>query len=114
MKKYIEFAKPHVLKSMIGYSDGATVSKILTNNKSGSTTLFAFDKGQSLSEHTSPYDAIVIVIDGSCNIVIDGKENHMDEGEVIIMPAKIPHAVEGIEAFKMLLIMIKEETDQSK
>lgn len=110
MYKYIEFAKPYNLKSMIEYSDGATVSKILTKNKSGNTTLFAFDKGQNLSEHTAPFDAIVLIIEGSCNIMIDGKNNQMNEGQIILMPAEIPHAIEGTDAFKILLIMIKEET----
>lgn len=110
MNSNIEFAKPYSLKTMIEYSAGATVSKIITKSKNGNTTLFAFDKGQNLSEHTAPFDAIALIIEGNCTITIDGKNNELKEGQMIIMPAKVPHAVEGTEAFKMLLIMIKEET----
>ena len=110
MNTYIDLAKPYDLKEMINYADGATVSKILTRNKGGNTTLFAFDKGQNLSEHTAPFDAVAIIIEGSCNITVDGKSNAMTEGQIIVMPANVPHAVDGSEAFKMLLIMIKDET----
>mgnify|MGYP001132722297 CR=1 FL=1 len=103
----IEKAKAYLLKDCIDYSSGATVSKIMTKNSNGNTTLFAFDQGQNLSEHTAPFDAIVLVIDGKCKVTIDGVEHHLSEGEVIIMPANIPHALEATEAFKMLLTMIK-------
>ncbi len=103
----IRVAEPCLLKELVTYADGATVSKILTKNKNGNTTLFAFDKGQNLSEHTAPFDAIALIIDGNCKITIDGKDNHLEEGQMIIMPADIPHALEATEPFKMLLIMIK-------
>lgn len=107
MKQNIKFGEIYTLKESIDYSQGATVSKIVAKNKCGSTTLFSFDKGQNLSEHTAPFDAIAIVIDGKCEISIAGKQNFLSEGQMIIMPANIPHALEAVEAFKMLLVMIK-------
>jgi len=107
MKQNINFGEVHNLKESIDYSQGATVSKIVTKNKCGSTTLFSFDKGQTLSEHTAPFDAIAIVLDGKCEISIAGKQNSLSEGQMIIMPSNIPHALEATEAFKMMLIMIK-------
>lgn len=91
----------------IQYADGAVVSKILLRNQSGNLTLFAFDKGQLLSEHTAPFDALVHIIEGEAEIIIDGHKTILLAGESIIMPANIPHAVIAIEKFKMLLTMIK-------
>ncbi|WP_425391126.1 cupin domain-containing protein [Ekhidna sp.] len=96
------------LKELVNYADGAVVSKTLTKNKSGNTTLFAFDKGQGLSEHTAPFDAIAQIVDGKCKITIGGKDFELEEGQMILMPATIPHALEAIEPFKMMLIMIKD------
>lgn len=107
MKKNIDSGKVYTLKDSIDYSQGATVSKILTKNKNGSTTLFSFDKGQNLSEHTTPFDAIAMIIDGTCEITIANEANVLSEGQMIIMPANIPHALEATQAFKMMLIMIK-------
>lgn len=111
MIQNINFGEVYNLKESIGYSTGATVSKIVTKNKCGSTTLFSFDKGQNLSEHTAPFDAITIVLDGKCEISIAGKQNSLSEGQMIIMPANIPHALEATEAFKMMLIMIKAQSN---
>ncbi|MCA0153132.1 cupin domain-containing protein [Winogradskyella vincentii] len=107
MKQNIKFAEVHTLKTSIEYAQGATVSKIVTKNNCGSTTLFSFDKGQNLSEHTAPFDAIAIILDGKCKISIAGKSNTLTEGQMIVMPANIPHALEAIEAFKMMLVMLK-------
>ena len=107
MKQNFEFEQVCTLKESSHYSKGATVSKIVTKNKCGSTTLFSFDKGQNLSEHTAPFDAIVVILDGKCEISIAGKQNFLSEGQMIIMPANIPHALEAVEAFKMMLVMIK-------
>ncbi|GAB5555371.1 MAG: cupin domain-containing protein [Saprospiraceae bacterium] len=107
MKKHIELGKAYTLKDSIDYATGATVSKLLTKNKNGSITLFAFDQGQGLSEHTAPFDAIVTVVEGQCEITIAGQSNVLSAGQMIVMPAKVPHALEAIESFKMLLIMIK-------
>jgi quercetin dioxygenase-like cupin family protein len=103
----IKHSNPYILKNMIQYSPGSTVSKVLTKSKSGNTTLFAFDQGQELSEHTAPFDAIAQIIEGKCRIRIDGIDYHLQEGRMIIMPAGIPHALEATEAFKMLLIMVR-------
>ena len=107
MRTNIDLGKVHTLKDSIDYSPGATVSKIVTKNKSGSTTLFSFAQGQNLSEHTSPYDAMAIILDGKCEITIAGDPHVLSEGQMIIMPANIPHALEATEAFKMMLVMIK-------
>jgi quercetin dioxygenase-like cupin family protein len=91
----------------VAYAEGSIVSKILLRNEKGNVTLFAFDKGEVLSEHTAPYDAIVQVLDGKSEVIIDGKPHELIAGESIIMPANIPHALTAVEKFKMLLIMIK-------
>ncbi len=96
------------LKDVVSYTENSTVSNIISQNKKGNLTLFAFDKGQKLSEHSAPFDAIVQVLEGDGVIIIDGKEYFLTSGEMIIMPANIPHAVEARERFKMLLTMIKE------
>jgi quercetin dioxygenase-like cupin family protein len=95
------------LKEDIEYSSGATVSKILSKNSNGSTTLFSFDKGQNLSEHTAPFDASVLILEGTCEISIGGESHLLSEGQWITMPANVPHALDAISPFKMLLIMIK-------
>ena len=77
------------------------------NKKAGTVTFFAFDKGQFLSEHTAPFDALVNIIDGEAQITIAGKQNKVKKGEIIIMPANKPHSLKAIKRFKMLLIMIK-------
>ncbi len=92
---------------MVEYSKDATVSKIITRNEKGNLTLFAFDQGQNLSEHTAPFDAVVQILEGTGHIIIDKKEYEVNEGEFIIMPANIPHALEARNRFKMLLTMIK-------
>lgn len=95
------------LKDAVDYADGAIVSKIIAKNDAGNVSLFAFDKGQNLSEHTAPFDALVQLIEGNARVIIAGKEYLMKDGEIIIMPANILHAVEAIEKFKMMLTMIK-------
>jgi len=106
-EKIFNAAEVYTLKEMVNFSEGSTVSKIITRNEKGNLTLFAFDKGQNLSEHSAPFDAIVQVLEGTGTIIIDKKEHTLGEGQLIIMPANIPHAVEAKERFKMLLIMIK-------
>jgi quercetin dioxygenase-like cupin family protein len=108
-KKLLEscLGKPEPLKELIEYSVDSIVSKTILDKPAGTVTLFAFDKGQKLSEHTTPYDAIVQVIDGIAVITIAGKEKEVAIDEVIIMPGNVPHAVAAKERFKMLLIMIR-------
>ena len=96
------------LKDSIDYSSGATVSKTITKNKNGSTTLFSFDQGQNLSEHTAPFDATALILEGECDISIAGESHLLSEGQLIIMPANVTHALEAVSPFKMLLIMIRE------
>lgn len=100
-------AKAYNLATEIVYADGGVVSKQVTKNTAGNVTLFSFDKGQGLSEHSAPFDAIVQVLDGEAEVVIGGTPHIVKTGEIIIMPANIPHALNAVEKFKMLLIMIK-------
>jgi quercetin dioxygenase-like cupin family protein len=95
------------INSMVEYQTGAVVSRQITKAEGGNVTLFAFDQGQELSAHTTPYDALVHVLDGEVEITISGKPFQLKNGEAIIMPANEPHAVKAIKRFKMLLTMIK-------
>jgi len=94
--------------ALVEYSSNGIVSKRVIEHKTGNITLFAFDKGQKLSEHTAPFDALVQVLEGEGEFIINGKSNLLREGQSIIMPANIPHAVNAVAKFKMLLTMIKE------
>jgi quercetin dioxygenase-like cupin family protein len=100
-------ANVYTLKNSVSYAEGAIVSKIVTKNEAGNITLFAFDKGQNLSRHSAPYDAIIQVLEGEGRIVIDQTEFKVGEGQMIIMPANIPHSVDADQQFKMMLVMIK-------
>ena len=98
------------LKDEVVYADDAVISKTLLKKKTGNITLFSFDKGQGLSEHTSPFDAVVLVVEGEGAFIIDGEMKTAKEGEMIIMPANIPHDVQAADQpFKMLLTMIRSE-----
>lgn len=92
---------------MLAYQEGAVVSRTVIQKSTGTVTLFAFDKGQGLSEHTAPFDALVQVLDGDAVIIIGGKEHFLSKGDAIIMPADKPHALKAAEKFKMLLVMIR-------
>ena len=98
---------PLAITSLVEYQTHAVVSKQILNKKTGSLTLFAFDKGEGLSEHTAPFDASVLILDGKATIMIDGKPHKLGKGEMIIMPASIPHSLKATRPFKMLLIMIR-------
>jgi len=91
----------------IQYQEGSVVSKEIVSKPTGTMTLFAFDKGQGLSEHKAPYDAVVMVTDGIAEITVSGKANIVKAGEYLIMPANAPHALKAKEQFKMILTMIK-------
>ena len=95
------------LVDLVGYQDGSVVSREIMNKKTGTVTIFAFDEGQGLSEHTAPFDALVIVLEGEVEIVISGKPLRLREGEAVIMPASQPHALKAIRKLKMVLIMIR-------
>ena len=107
MNHNLKFGEVHQLKESIDYSSGATVSKIVTKNKCGSITLFSFDKGQNLSEHTTSFDALVHVCDGTAELIIGGEKIRVSSGQFCIMPAKIPHTVNAPEKFKMILSLIR-------
>ena len=92
----------------IEYTSGGVVSKLVVNNKGGNVTLFSFDKGQGLTEHSAAFDALVQVIDGEVEITLDGKLHNLKKGDCIIMPANVPHALQAVESFKMILTMIKD------
>jgi len=98
---------PKNINQSIQYQEGSVVSKEIINRPTGTVTLFAFDKGQGLSEHKAPYDALAIITDGAGEITVSGKTNTVKAGEHIIMPANAPHALKAIEKFKMMLVMIK-------
>ncbi len=95
------------LVSLVEYAADSIVSKTILDKPVGTITLFAFDRGQKLSEHTAPYDAVVQVVDGSAQLTIGGEDVKALAGEIIIMPANVPHAVAADEKFKMLLTMIR-------
>ena len=99
---------PIPLKDITDYQEGSIVSRMIINKKSGTVTGFAFAKGEGLSEHAAPYDALVIALEGEAEIPISGVPHHIKEGDMLIMPANIPHAVHPITPFKMILVMIHE------
>jgi len=105
----IEAARALPLESEVQYQQGSIVSKTLINKPAGTITLFAFDEGQSLSEHTAPFDALVQVLDGNVELTIGGNPINATKGDIVLMPANIPHAVKAVRQFKMLLTMIKEK-----
>ena len=95
------------LAAGVDYAGESVVSKTILDKKSGTLTLFAFDKGQGLSEHTSPYDATVQVVDGVAELTVGGVTHAVRAGQLFIMPANVPHSLKAVERFKMLLIMIR-------
>lgn len=102
-------AKPLLLKKLVGYQKGSVVSQEVVAKKTGTVTLFAFDQGQGLSPHSAPYDALVQAVEGKAEITIGGKKNQVNSGEIITMPARVPHSVKAIKRFKMMLVMIKSK-----
>ena len=95
------------IAELVEYQDGSVVSRIVVKAETGTVTLFAFDEGQELSEHTAPFDALVHVLDGEVAINISGNPFHLKTGDAIVMPADEPHAVKAVKKFKMLLTMIR-------
>jgi len=92
---------------LVAYNDGSVVSKTLIDKKIGTVTMFSFDAGQGLSEHTAPFDAFVQVVDGEAEVTINGEPQTVVAGQIIIMPANIPHELKAVKPFKMLLVMIR-------
>lgn len=95
------------LADLVEYQGGSVVSRTLIDKKAGTVTLFAFDEGQGLSEHTAPYDALVYLVDGEAEVTISGRVYRLKEGEMIIMPANQPHALRAVKRFKMVLTMVR-------
>jgi quercetin dioxygenase-like cupin family protein len=95
------------LSDLVAYQRGSVVSRTIIDKKTGTVTLFSFDEGQGLSEHTAPFDALVYLLDGEAEVSISGKPLHLREGEMVIMPANQPHALKAVKRFKMLLTMIR-------
>ncbi len=99
--------KPFPLATHIAYQEGSVVSREIISKPAGTVTLFAFDAGQGLSEHKTPYDALVYVMDGEAEVTISGEVHHLEAGDAIIMPANQPHALQARKRFKMMLTMIR-------
>ncbi len=95
------------LKELVDYQKAAVVSRTVIDKNTGTVTLFAFDEGEGLSEHTTPFDALVVDLDGKVEVKIAGMGNNLEEGDMIIMPANKPHALKALTKFKMMLVMIK-------
>ena len=106
-----EFEKGKVFSfaKSISYADKAVVSKHILKKETGNISLFSFDKGEGLSEHTTRLEALVLLVDGKANIIINGVDNILESGDSIIMPANIPHALKAVEKFKMVLTMLKSK-----
>jgi quercetin dioxygenase-like cupin family protein len=96
------------LKDLVSYADGAVASRMIISRKAGNITVFSFDENEGLSEHTAPFDALVTILEGECEVWVAGKTFQMKTGETIIFPANVPHALSAITKFKMSLTMIKE------
>ncbi len=102
------YGKVLALKDVVAYQDGTVASRMIINKKAGTITVFSFDENEGLSEHTAPYDAVVTIVDGECEVWVAGQTLQMKEGQTIIFPANVPHALSAITKFKMTLTMIRE------
>jgi quercetin dioxygenase-like cupin family protein len=100
-------AKVLDMARLVEYQTGSVVSRAIIQRKTGTVTLFAFDEGQGLSEHTAPFDALVCLLDGEAEVIISGNVHALKRGEMIIMPANEPHALKAVGKFKMMLVMIR-------
>ena len=100
-------SKQFNIENLIDYQEKSVVSREIIRKETGTVTIFAFDRGEGLSEHTAPFDAMVQVVDGTAEIIISGDKNLVKSGEMIIMPGNVPHALNAVERFKMVLTMIR-------
>lgn len=107
MQESVANSAVFTLSEQVDYQEGAVVSRTVIDKGTGTVTLFAFDGGQGLSEHTAPFDALVHIVEGMAQITISGEPFQLRGGEIIIMPAGKPHSVKALERFKMLLVMIR-------
>jgi quercetin dioxygenase-like cupin family protein len=108
-KKTVKSSKEMDVVELVQYQDKSIVSRTIIDKKTGTVTLFAFDQGQGLSEHTAPFDALVYIIDGEADIKIAGNPYHLKTGQIIIMPANQPHSLKAVKKFKMMLTMIRSK-----
>ncbi len=106
-RRKLAAAKAHDLAALANYAEGSIVSRTLAENKAGTLTLFAFDADQGLSEHSAPFDAVVQVLDGETELTIGGKPVRAHAGQLVVMPANVPHALKAATRFKMLLTMLR-------
>jgi quercetin dioxygenase-like cupin family protein len=111
MSSELSAAEQVDLGSLTSYQNGAVVSRTLVKRKAATITLFAFDEGQGLSEHTTPYDAVAHILEGDAEITISGKPLKLSSGEMVLMPADQPHALKALSKFKMLLTMIRSASE---
>ena len=102
------YGKVIYLKDLVNYSDGTVASRMIISRKAGNITIFSFDENEGLSEHTAPFDAVVTILDGECEVWVAGQTSQMKVGDTIIFPANVPHALSAITKFKMSLTMIRE------
>jgi len=102
------FGKVLSLADLVNYADGTVASRMIISKKAGSITVFSFDEDEGLSEHTAPFDAVVTILDGECEVWVAGETHRMKAGETIVFPANVPHALSAVTKFKMTLTMIKE------
>ena len=98
---------PSDLVDLVQYQDGSIVSRVLAKDSSGTVTAFAFGAGQGLSEHETPFDALLYLFDGTATITIAGTSHRLTCGQIIRLPARVPHGVEAVDRFKMLLVMLR-------
>ena len=110
-KSSLESSRAFDLCQLVEYGEDSVVSRTLIENDAGTVTLFAFDAGQSLSEHTAPFDALVQIVDGAAEFTIGGDVCKLAAGQIVLMPANIPHAAHAISRFKMLLTMLRKVSD---
>lgn len=103
----LEGATKYNPAEMVDYAEGSVVSRTLVKNAAGTITLFSFDEGQNLSEHSAPFDAVVHILNGTAELIIGGRSVHAEQGEMVLMPANVPHAVKANQKFKMLLTMLR-------
>jgi quercetin dioxygenase-like cupin family protein len=96
------------LKDLVNYNEGTVASRMIISRKAGNITIFSFDENEGLSEHTAPFDAVVTILEGDCEVWVAGQTFTMKDGDTIIFPANVPHALSAITRFKMTLTMIKE------
>lgn len=110
-KTEVQAAEPVLLAGLVNYQEGSIVSRVLVGREAGTITLFAFDEGQALSEHTAPFNALAQMLEGEMEISIDGKPMNVKAGQIILMPSNHPHALKAITRSKMLLTMIRSKVE---